>query len=434
MDFEKLLAENMLRFGIKNLSESDKHYIQEKVSLIREQVTPVKFEFLFKPGTYQIGQIPDATITKLYNDLATIAANIKTPKLAKMVTTIVLTASASTTGINVNSALYKSGIKTNEQLAAKRLETMTYIVKACLRHHIPALTEEMFKTNFIFKTSSTVGETTGITADISQTGEVIKNILPCGFNKDFNGVKGDASNNYVGYEYNALAQFSAGDQVTVEFNPKSVPDCFYIRMDGVNEVVSGFNGISDYQGNLNKIPDLVKIVNGKIAGLGGKAKLASTTITPGKGQGGSYVFPTFVKQPFLDKLTVVVFATLSGTVFNIKVTCTPGPLSKPLGAPTAAAVAKMYGLQYTKIETPAAPVIPAAKEAEGAGPFDLDIATAAKNDPRSLGGNDIEKVKTLHIMNGFIPNVPDANGYYTVKKEFKYNNIIYKPGQLVKFI
>ena len=432
MDLEKLLAENMLRFGIKNLSDSDKQYVQEKVSLIREQVTPVKFEFIFKPGTYQLGEIPDASITKLYNDLATICANIRTPKLAKMVTTIVLTASASKTGINPNSALFKSGITNNAKLAAKRLETMTYIVKACIRHHIPSMTEELIKTYFIFKTSSAVGESTGITADISQTGEAMKNILPCGFNNAFNGVQGKSENSYVGYEYNALAQFNAGDQITIEFDPKTIPDCFYIKMDGVAEAVSGFQGSigSNNQEKLDAITNLERIVNGKIAALGGKIKLPGTQITAGKGQGGAYVYPTFVKQPFQDRLKVVVFAPLSGTVFNIKVTCTPGPLSKPLGAPTGAAVAKMYGLKYAQ----AASAAPKPIEYQGNGPFDADTREGNRLDPNSLGGTDPTKATELHIMNGLINNDRNADGYYTVKKPFVYNNVQYKTGNLVRFI
>ncbi len=431
MDIEKLLAENMLRFGIKNLSESDKQYVQEKVSLIREQVEPANFEFVFRPGTHQLGEIPDATITKLYNDLATICANIRTPKLAKMITTIVLTASASKTGIKPNSALYNSGIRTNEQLAAKRLETMTYIVKACIRHHIPSITEELIKTYFVFKTSSKVGETTSITANITQTGETIKNILPCGFNKAFEGQQGKSENNYVGYEYNALAQFNAGDQITLEFDPKSVPDCFYIKMDGEVEQLSGFRGkATQYQEKLENTPGLAKSINGKIKSLGGKSTLQSMQVLAGKGQGGAYLFPTFVKKPFLDRLKVVVFAPLSGTVFNIKVTCTPGPLSNPLGAPTGAAVAKMYGLKYAQ----AASAAPKPIEYQGNGPFDADTREGNRLDPNSLGGTDPANATKLHIMNGLINNDQNADGYYTVKKPFVYNNVQYKTGNLVRFI
>lgn len=73
-------------------------------------------------------------------------------------------------------------------------------------------------------------------------------------------------------------------------------------------------------------------------------------------------------------------------------------------------------------------------EYQGNGPFDADTREGTRLDPNSLGGDDPVKATKLHIINGFINNDKNTEGYYTVKKPFVYNNVQYKTGNLVRFI
>lgn len=336
MDLEKIIAENALRFGIKNLSDSDREYISSRA--LQEQIKPVEFNFEFTEGTYKYNELDNVKIATLYRSLGPICKNIITPKMANIKTTIKLQAYATNVPIKRDSQLYKDGITNNTILAKKRLETLELIILACIRHWIPSITQDMVNTNFTFIKNSAVGDTTSISANVTQTGEVITNLMTCksGIQK-FSGVQGSKSNNYVGYQYDALAAFNAGDSVTLKFDPLFIPDCFWIKMEGVGEILSGFMGDADKAKNIGdniKYPDLRKTINSKIATLGGTKTLNDLNITPATSQGGKDTFITFIKKPFLDKLKVIVFAPLDSTVFNIEVTCTPGTTSTPLGAPT----------------------------------------------------------------------------------------------------
>ena len=342
MDLEKLIAENMFRFGVKNLTEVDREYLNSKI--LQEQIKPVVFSFEFPVATYKMGEVGDVKIAELYNSLRTICMNISRPVLANIQTTIVLNASATKTGINVNSQLYKDGITNNTILAQKRLATLESLIRACIKNWIPSITDADIDKNFKFIKSSSVGTTTAINANITQTGESMKNLLTCASGKvEFKGEQGTSANSYVGYEYNSLAAFNAGDTVTLTFDSVSIPDAFFIKMEGATELVSGFRG-DDTRGkdlsNNTKYPNLLTKINAKIKAVGGTGTLGNVNVQKGAQQGGQDAFVTFLKKPFFDKLKVIVFAPLDNTVFKIKVTCTAGPTSKPLGPPTIAAIQK----------------------------------------------------------------------------------------------
>ena len=342
MNLEKLIAENMLRFGIKNLSESETEIIKSKI--LQEQIKPIDFSFEFAVGTYKVGEIGDEKIAQLYNSLRIVCGNIRNPVLANIQTTIALKASANKMGINPNSQLYKDGITTNAILAQKRLETLETLIRECIKNWIPSITDDEINTNFKFTRSSTVGDSTAITSNIIQTGEKLTNLITCSSGAlKFKGVQGTQANNYVGYEYNSLAAFGAGDTVTLTFDSVKIPDAFFIKMEGATEIISGFRGEESQGKDLNnntKYPNLLAKINAKIKSLGGTQTLTNTAVQKGAQQGGQDAFITFLKKPFKDKLKVVVFAPLDSTIFNIKVSCKPGPQSKPLGPPTVATISK----------------------------------------------------------------------------------------------
>ena len=380
MNIEKLIAENMLRYGVKNLTEVDKEYLKSKI--LQEQIKPVEFSFEFPIGTYKMGEVGDAKIAELYNSLRTICMNISKPVLANIQTTIVLNASATKTGINVNSQLYKDGITNNTILAQKRLTTLEELIRSCIKNWIPSITDEQINTNFKFTKSSSVGTSTAISANITQTGEKMTNLLTCASGKvNFKGSQGSAANSYVGYEYNSLAAFNAGDSVTLTFDSLDIPDAFFVQITGQTEIVSGFRGnAADGKAlsNNTKYPNLLKTINSKIKSLGGTKSLANTDVQPGAQQGGQDAFVTFLKQPFFDKLKVVVFAPLGGTVFNIGVSCKPGPTSKPLGPPTVAAIQKKIDAKAAADATAAADAQAKANKADEPKRKQAAIAAAVK--------------------------------------------------------
>jgi len=334
MNLEKLIAENMMRFGVKNLSESDIQYVKNRI--LEGAIDPVKFTFTFMPAKYKLEEVGDPNIAKLYNDLKQICYNIRVPKLANVQTTVTLNASATTSKINPESATYLEGITDNTKLAAARLATLETLIRMCIKNLLPTITDDQITAKFKFIKTSAVSITTDITATITQTGESPKgNTLTCQTNaQQFTGGKGAANNGYIGYSYDSLASFNVGDKIDLTFNPRNLPDCFWIKMEGETEYLSGFLGLESHQTKLAAVQGLMKTINEKIKSFGGTLQLTDITIKPGVNQGGTSKFPAFVKKPFLDKLKVVCFSPLDETIFDITVACTQGNGSTPLGAPT----------------------------------------------------------------------------------------------------
>jgi len=338
MNLEKLIAENMLRFGAKNLTEADIQYVKNRI--LEGAIPDVKFTFTFTPGQYKLEQVGDPNIAKLYEDLKQICSNIRVAKLDDIQTTITLNASATTTQIRPDSQTYKEGITDNKKLAAARLATLETLIRMCIKNWMPMITDDQMTAKFKFIKNSAVGTTTDITATITQTGKTPTGApLSCqSRDQNFSGVQGPKENGYIGYAFDSLAQFTVGDTINLTFDPKKVPDCFWIKMEGETEYLSGFLGMDVHQTKLSAVPDLMKTINAKIKSLGGTLQLTDTTIKPGVLQGGTQKFPSFVKKPFKDRLKIVCFSPLKGTEFTVTVNCVSGKDSTPLGAPTIAQI------------------------------------------------------------------------------------------------
>lgn len=338
MNLEKLIAENMLRFKLKNLTEADIQYVKNRI--LEGAIDPVTFKFTFIPAKYKLEEVGDVNIAKLYKDLNVICYNIRVPKLANVQTTITLNASATTSKISPDSQTYKEGITDNAKLAAARLATLETLIRMCIKNYIPSITDEQITAKFKFIKKSQVGDTTDITATITQTGESPKGAtLSCQTKaQQFTGYQGAANNGYIGYAYDSLASFNVGDKIDLTFDPRRLPDCFWIKMEGETEYLSGFLGMDVHQSKLSAVPGLMKTINAKIKALGGTLQLTDIKIKPGKLQGGTSKFPAFIKKPFLDKLKVVCFSPLDETIFDISVECTKGNSSTPIGAPTIAQI------------------------------------------------------------------------------------------------
>ena len=339
MNLEKLIAENMLRFGAKNLTEADIQYVKNRI--LEGAIDPVSFTFKFPLGQYKLEQVGDVNIAKLYTDLEEICSNIRVAKFDDIRTTITLTAEANKIAIRPDSQTYKEGITDNAKLAAARLATLETLIRECIKNWIPMMTDELITAKFKFIKKSQVGDTTDITATITQTGDTPKgDPLSCqSKDQKFSGVQGPKENGYIGYAFDSLASFTVGDTINLTFDPVKVPDCFWIKMEGETEYLSGFLGDAKINNGyfvkaLAAIPDLMTTINAKIKALGGTAQLTNTTIKPGVLQGGTSKFPSFVKKPFYDRLKVVCFSPLKGTEFNITVNCVSSKDSTPVGPPT----------------------------------------------------------------------------------------------------
>lgn len=339
MNLEKLIAENMLRFGAKNLTEADIQYVKNRI--LEGAIDPVSFTFKFPLGQYKLEQVGDVNIAKLYTDLEEICSNIRVAKFDDIRTTITLTAEANKIAIRPDSQTYKEGITDNAKLAAARLATLETLIRECIKNWIPMMTDELITAKFKFIKKSQVGDTTDITATITQTGDTPKgDPLSCqSKDQKFSGVQGPKENGYIGYAFDSLASFTVGDTINLTFDPVKVPDCFWIKMEGETEYLSGFLGDDKINNGyfvkaLAAIPDLMTTINAKIKELGGTLQLTNTTIKPGVKQGGTSKFPSFVKKPFYDRLKVVCFSPLRGTEFNITVNCVSSKDSTPVGPPT----------------------------------------------------------------------------------------------------
>lgn len=348
LTLEQRIAKNLAAIGVKNLSVTDKANLNERVrQYLTEAETPVNltanFTFTFPSGKYLAGDVPDASIQQLFTDMENIISNIKTPVLLKLKTVIDLNAQASTVPINPQGALPKAGIKTNEQLAQKRMETLEFIIREIIKSRIPSITDAQIDQLITFNRQTSVGKTTSITAKINQTGEPLKKPFNCNtVNSEFEGVEASVANSYVGYSFAHTVSVAAGTKVTITFDPLDVPDCFWVKY-GDKESLSGFLGRNalNYKSDLARLQS--SLINAKIAEYGGTSKI-STKIQPGVQQGGTgkweFEFDKVIEE---DEIRVLVFSPLKGTIFKISLKC-DDTNAKPLPLPTQTSLGEKQAL------------------------------------------------------------------------------------------
>lgn len=345
LTLEQKIAKNLVAIGVKNLSVTDKANLNERVrQYLTEQVNlTADFTFTFPTGKYLAGDVSDASIQKLFTDMENIISNIKTPVLSNLKTVIDLNASASTVPINPNGPLPKVGIKTNEQLAQKRLETLEFIIREIIKSRIPSATDAQIDKLITFNRQTSVGKTTEITAKINQTGEPLKKPFNCStVNSVFEGTEASVATSYVGYSFAHTISVAAGTKVTITFDPLNVPDCFWVKY-GDKESLSGFLGksASEYTSQLENLQS--SLINAKIAEYGGTSKI-STKIQPGVQQGGTgqwdFEFDKVISE---DEIRVLVFSPLEGTRFKISLKCDDAN-AKSLPLPTQTSLGEKQAL------------------------------------------------------------------------------------------
>jgi hypothetical protein len=348
LTLEQRIAKNLVAIGVKNLSVTDKANLNERVrQYLTEQGAPVNltadFTFTFPSGKYLAGDVPDASIQQLFTDMENIISNIKTPVLLKLKTVIDLNAQASTVPINPKGALPKAGIKTNEQLAQKRMETLEFIIREIIKSRIPTMTDAQIDQLITFNRQTSVGKTTSITAKINQTGEPLQKPFNCNtVNSEFQGAEASVANSYVGYSFAHTVSVAAGTKVTITFDPLDVPDCFWVKY-GDKESLSGFLGRNalNYKSDLARLQS--SLINAKIKEYGGTSTI-SPKIQPGVQQGGTGKWEfEFDKVIMEDEIRVLVFSPLKGTIFKISVKCDDAN-AKPLPLPTQTSLGEKQAL------------------------------------------------------------------------------------------
>ena len=360
------IAEQLVKIGVKNLSEAQMHTLQHRVLQLMEADAPpapkpVNFTFTFQLGKYKANEVTQADINKLAADMKSMIDNIGGGTLVNAKTTITLTGEADPTPINQSGTLYKAGIKTNQQLAEARLNTLEQLIRAIIKSQLPTATDAIIDERITFTKTTKTGATRNITANITQTGDApTTTVFKCDFNSGtLDGVQADASNSYVGYEVVHPITVPAGTEVSLHFDSYTIPDMFVIQY-GDSWGTSGWFG--DFEEKINsyyaegELPQWIvdqdatfeqyaryiifkenggavnKTIQQKIAQIKGSA----TTQINGQTSeiAGSWKF-TFNTLAFQNTVRVVVFSPLGHTQFEVNVKCKlPDPsVLKPLPTP-----------------------------------------------------------------------------------------------------
>lgn len=356
------IAEQLVKIGVKNLSEAQMHKLQHRVLQLMEADTPtapkpVNFIFTFDLGKYKANELTQAQINQLAADMKPIINNIGgSTTLINIKTAVALNAEADPTPINQSGNLYKAGIKTNEQLAAARLATLEQVIRAIIISQLPGATNDIIDSFVTFTKTTKTGATRNITANITQTGDTPKDPFKCDFSAEKTGVQANASNSYVGYEYDHPITVPAGTQITLKFDPRTIPDCFFLKY-GDSFAYSGFTGnlpakINSFyaEGELPQwivdkdvtFEQYARYIVFKENG-GAVDKAIQAYVAKSKGNATTEVVAaetgelsyTFTKAAFKDTIKLIVFSPLGNTVFDVSMTCKlPDPAAlKPLPTP-----------------------------------------------------------------------------------------------------
>jgi len=361
---ESRIAEQLLKIGVKNLSSADTRKIHERVRTIMEAgepvtVDPVNFIFTFQLAKYNANEVSQADINKLAADLKPIINNIGAGTLINAKTTITLVGEADPTPISKTGSLYKAGITDNKKLAEARLASLERIIRAIIISQLTGATDALIDKAVVFAKSTKTGTTRNITANITQTGETAtETVFKCDFNSgELNGKQADASTSYVGYEVTHPITVPAGTEVSLHFDPYTIPDCFVLKY-GDSWGTSGFYGVMDEPINNyyaeGELPDWVRAKNvnfGQYAqyiiykengGAVNKAiqqkiaqvKAGAPNQMSGQDSELGWKF-TFTTKAFENTVQLIVFSPLGNTKFEVAISCKlPDPnILKPLPTP-----------------------------------------------------------------------------------------------------
>ena len=255
----------------------------------------INWDFNFESGKFLEYEIGKDSLDQIKNDFKKkILPIVTNTDYIGQVITINLIASTSKVplGPNAKTGLKNAGYKelTNKGLAGARLDTLESIIEDLLFEYLAIKGDD--KENFIKdiknkvkikktpkpnlgpdyksgvddKDDTKYKEVQKISSEIEITAEKIEEDRKISCNKSTSGrgTKGEAINNFVGYEKNLYLIAASGDKITIKFDPITVPDCFIYKYTGEYKlsVFSGnFGGILAEPFVQNKFDNLVKLAN-----------------------------------------------------------------------------------------------------------------------------------------------------------------------------
>ncbi len=167
-----------------------------------------------------------------------------------------------------------------------------------------------------------------IVKNLNVTSEAKSLEVGCNLNENFSGVKADSSKNYVGLEYNATIVAGVGNNLTINFDPFTIPDAFYVKY-GKEEFFSGFRGKKrnkeiNYQKTLNSFDDLKDKIQQVITRVGGTIQVNNRNLVIKDTESWS----TTINVVGDTNLKILVFSPLGGTKFKITTTCSNNEITK----------------------------------------------------------------------------------------------------------
>lgn len=167
-----------------------------------------------------------------------------------------------------------------------------------------------------------------IVKNVNVTSEAKSLEVGCNLNENFSGVKADSSKNYVGLEYNATIVAGVGNNLTINFDPFTIPDAFYVKY-GKEEFFSGFRGKKrnkekNYQKTLNSFDDLKDKIQQVITRVGGTIQVNNRNLVIKDTESWS----TTINVVGDTNLKILVFSPLGGTKFKITTTCSNNEITK----------------------------------------------------------------------------------------------------------
>ena len=235
----------------------------------------------------------------------------------------------------------------NDALCAARLDTMKKVIISIFTKALTTSeTDLLNKVDIqqVSKPSQGAGpDYQYIKASITQTGTKIPDSqkLVCDTVLNQTGVQGTLANNYCGFKKDLYIATVPGKSISIEFNPKRIPDMVFIKYGDIEFLSTWLGGTSihsepNFVTQLNKTLDLEAKINAELAACGSTGTVATLRpnakvggkwrVFPGKEQSGdqkTYTFPLGEKAFNKDKLIVRCFAPLGNTEFSITAKCSP---------------------------------------------------------------------------------------------------------------
>jgi hypothetical protein len=279
----KILSENMLRFGTKNLSESNINILKEQAERLNLNIGDLNFNYA--PGDFRV---PRTEYNNLVTKLKPLRDALASGKYANMKHAIVINATATASQLTPptiakyftpKSLISKLGTpkggeankqNDNKILAAYRAEYLYraiislmvregFIVKDT-KGNQSKLDRKSAQEMFPKKITFGVGATRSSSGAIQSTGEPIKfpppgkktqktgtteilKPLSCNFNSTVSGRRGKPETNYVSKTIRKQLKFGKKSTMELVLDPFTYPDAVYWKC-GDKEGFTGFSGFS----------------------------------------------------------------------------------------------------------------------------------------------------------------------------------------------